>query len=247
MKCVVLLCLALPLCAQVSRSVPDTASVVASTAASLSRLHNVTCEATVHRWRQEGNHRPRLVANSHLEVLLVDGREVYAQAGGARFENTSLLDLLRGGNGVATEGEFAGHARNIFIERAAVIRTAARQPLRFDFTDKPAARWWVFRSGAERSAVRSTGSFWIDPNTFGLRTLVVRASRIAPELGVDDAEITVDFRQETIDGLTYTFPVRSRSTILYNTGNRSRNETEYSHCHRFAAESRLLADASDGN
>ena len=89
----------------------------------LSHLPNYTCRETIERSiRKPPANRFQLVDTVRLEVALVKGKELFGWPGAEKFEEGDIGDMVKGG--AIGNGNFASHARSIFMGGGARFRQA---------------------------------------------------------------------------------------------------------------------------
>src|SRR5437016_6439622 len=99
------------------------ASVRRQMSRELTRLPDYTCLATVQRAVQSPKDRdPRLIDTLRYEVAHAGGKELFSWPGAARFEDRPVTSMIQ--NGSISEGDFAGHARSIFVDGSATVKFA---------------------------------------------------------------------------------------------------------------------------
>src|SRR5262249_5744900 len=115
------------------------ARIKAKAAENLQRLPNYTCTETVERTRRD--HRSRRfepVDTLRLEVALVDRNELFAGPGDGKFEEKNISEIVGGGSAISN-GNFALHAKSVFLSRLPKFTYVGETPLngraaiRYDF------------------------------------------------------------------------------------------------------------------
>lgn len=183
-----------------------------------------------------------------LEVAIIGRQELYAFPDSTRFEDRPLAGMI--GHGTVATGSFAGHARNIFVNGAAVTKYVGEEVI----DDQPVRRYdyevEMFRSGysvtnqGQTATVPYHGSFWAAADTDELRRMTVRADDIPAYVGIDDFTTQVDYQTLQLDSQPFIVPQRSRLSMMLSTGVESISETEYADCRSFVGSSTLSFDAS---
>ncbi|MDA0205096.1 MAG: hypothetical protein O3A53_18770 [Acidobacteria bacterium] len=182
-----------------------------------------------------------------MEVAIIDGEELYSFPDSSRFEDRPLASMI--GHGTVATGSFAGHARNIFVNGAAVTKYAGEELLdgervrRYDYEVKLFSSGYSVSNQGQSATVPYFGSFWAADND-ELRRLTVRADDIPVHVGVDELATQIDYQTLQLDSQPFIVPQRSRLTMLLSTGAESVNETEYADCRSFSGSSTLSFDES---
>src|SRR4051812_25548544 len=124
----------------------------------LMRLPNYTCLQTIERTRRSPGRRMELVDVVRVEVALVDGRELFAWPGSKKFEDTEIIDMVKGG--AIGNGNFALHAKAVFQSNTPRftfvgerIREDGRKTLRWDFTVPQISSGYMLRQGRNQAVV----------------------------------------------------------------------------------------------
>src|SRR5260221_8054694 len=86
----------------------------------LEKQPNYTCSETIERSRRRNvRKRFELVDALHLEVAVVEGKELFAWPGEREFKDRDLREIAPGG--AIGNGSFAMHARAVFLSNSATI------------------------------------------------------------------------------------------------------------------------------
>jgi hypothetical protein len=182
-----------------------------------------------------------------VEVAIIGGRELYAFPESRRFEDRSLAGMI--GHGTVATGSFAGHARNLFVNGAAVTKYAGEDVLEGETVRRYDYEVGLFRSGysvtnqGQTATVPYFGSFWATADTDELRRMTVRAEDIPAYVGIDGFTTQIDYQTLQLDSQPFIVPRRSRLSMMLSTGVESISETEYADCRSFVGSSTLSFDA----
>jgi hypothetical protein len=211
----------------------------------LLRQPNYTCTETVERTRQVVGSRARIEDTLRLEVALVDGKEMFAWPGSKQFEDHDLSELVS--TGMFGNGNFAIYARILFLANVASfedrgeIELDGHRTQRYDFRVARTTSGHRLRVNDREATVGFHGSFYADPVTLDVRRMEVIAEDIPADLGVLDAETTVDFDRLHIGDEQFLLPVESQ-LMMAMPDVVNRNSVRFSACRKFAGESTLLFD-----
>jgi hypothetical protein len=207
----------------------------------LNRLPNYTCLQVIERSRRPAaSRRFELVDILRLEVALVDGKELFAWPGERKFEERELRDLAP--SGAIGNGDFALHARSIFLSSTPQFRSVGEEPLegrpaiRYDFTVSAMLSGYRISVPPHQAIVPYRGSFWADPATLEVRRLEVIAEEIPPELRLSEARTVVDYARRPIGDAEFLLPVAAALEMTDERGNSSLNRTTYTECHQYVGE-----------
>ena len=104
----------------------------------LNHLPDFTCVATAQRSLQRPRQNDfRLVDTIRYEIAHAGKKELWSWPGAPRFQDTPLTQMIQ--NGAISEGDFALHARSVFIDNLATVsyvgpeQLEGRHTLRWDF------------------------------------------------------------------------------------------------------------------
>ena len=206
----------------------------------LSRLPDYTCVETIARSQRPNSLAPfRPVDSLRVEVLHAGEREFYTWPNSRKVEE-SLGRLI--GGGTTSSGEFALHARAVFVGDAQskyvadeVIR--ARRTLRYDYVIPSLSSGMTLTYAGRSGRVSSRGSFWADAETLEVVRLEVNAEDIPADLPFASAVSTVDYGRVLTRGVNMLLPQSAEVTLSKASGATDRNEIHFSQCRGFGANS----------
>ncbi len=234
---------------------------------SLDKLPNYTCRQRIERTRLnvEANRKTEKKIARHnspgridaylpldsadtleLEVALIDHKELYSWPGANHFEERPLSEIV--GFGMVGTGDFASHARDLFVNDAARLDYAGeeqldgRRTLRYDFRVSLFMSRYTISDGTSRATVPYAGSIWADAESADLIRIEVRAEDVPPTLSIADTTTTVDYRTVPLGDGEFLLPASARLITNFRSGRRTINATEFSNCRAFGAESLLSFD-----
>jgi hypothetical protein len=218
----------------------------------LAALPNYTCVQTIERSRRRApDRRFEFLDNVRLEVALVDGKELFAWPGATVFEERELANMVGGTIG---NGNFALHAKSVFMGRSATHRPAGeeqfrgRRAVRYEYEVSQLQSGYNIRVSPREAMVGYHGQFWVDAETLDLMRLEVVADDIPPFLGVSLARDVMDYERMQIGEASFLLPSASELTMVDLHGNEHRNRTVFAGCRHYAGESRLsFDDPPDGD
>ena len=210
----------------------------------LSHLPNYTCLQTIERSRRRPPARRFEYTDTvRLEVALVGGKEMFAWPGAKNFEDRDITEIVQGG-AIGT-GDFALHARAIFLGFAPIFRYVGeetldqRRAVRYDYSVPLNKSDFSIQVPPQKAVVGYHGSFWADAETLDLIRLEIHADAIPPELGITSAIDNLYYERRRIGDTRFLLPARSDLVMVDENGNQSQNRTGYSDCRQYAGESTL--------
>lgn len=217
----------------------------------LSHIPNFTCLETLERGtRRHPWSEFSVVDLVQVEVAHVDGEELFSWPGAAHFENRTLRDMV--GTGMVSNGEYAGHARSVFMDDVGVIRYWGQEELeghraaRYDYSIAQAFSGNYLSSGRMKARTGVQGSFWADTTTFDLLRLRAEDSEIPTSLQVDSAGTEVDYGRIRIGSGDFLLPQSASTWIVHTGGVESRNRIDFTHCRQYRTESIVSFEPVDG-
>lgn len=181
-----------------------------------------------------------------LEVAFIDGEELYAFPGSARFEDRELHSLI--GHGTTGTGSFAGHVRNILVNGAAVTKYVGeelldgQQVLRYDYEVSLLRSGYSVTNEGQTATVPYSGSFWAAVDTDELLQITIGSDAVPTYVGIDQFATHIDYQTLQLDEQPFIVPRRARMTMLLSSGVESLSETEYKDCRSFVGSSTLSFD-----
>src|SRR4029077_1100899 len=145
----------------------------------LTHLPDYTCVVTTQRIAQGSKeHSTRVVDTLKYEIAHFGGKELWAWPGASTFQNTRLTGMVQ--NGAIGEGDFALHARTVFMDGSANVKFGGERELEGrrgdtrDFTIPVFASGWNIASGGRSVVAGASGSFWADANTLDVLRLEIQ-------------------------------------------------------------------------
>lgn len=201
----------------------------------------VCVETVVRSRRQAPARRYQHMDTVRLEVALVGGKEMFSWPGSRQFEVSDLRELLP--TGTVSHGEFALHARAVFLSPYVQYRYAGEEPrdgrllVRYDYWVPLMGSGYRVRVGEAEATVAYYGSFWVDRSSLDLVRLDVIATEIPPHLGLLAVRNSIEYRRMKIGTGEFLLPSRAVVWVEDFVGNESRNEIEFHDCRQYVGES----------
>lgn len=213
----------------------------------LNRQPNYTCLETIERSRRSGRtKRFQLVDALHLEVAVVEGKELFSWPGEREFKDRDLRELAP--TGAIGNGSFALHARSVFLSGTPRITysgeeiIAGRAVSRYDYDVPQFRSGFRIRIGHLEGITGYRGSFWNDAETLDLLRLDVEAIEIPPHLPLRGTKDSMRYERMPIGESTFLLPKSSEMILEDFDGTQSRNVIGFSRCRQFTGESTLSFD-----
>jgi hypothetical protein len=207
----------------------------------LSRAPNYTCLETIERsQRRSPSQKFEVVDTLRLEVALVNGKELFSWPGAGKFEEKEIGEIVAGGT--LTTGDFAGHARMVFVSGLPTSTYAGeevrqgRSVVRYDYQVAAFSSSYHVRVGEKQATVACRGSFWADRETRDLLRLDVRAAEIPPELGLSEAITVIDYGKVRVGSSDFLLPQSVEFVASQTSGYANRNRVEFSGCRQYVGE-----------
>ena len=210
----------------------------------LDELPAFSCLETISRSvRNSKSTRLTPLDTLRLEVGFVGGKEVYSWPGVKRFNESSISDLI--GVGLTSNGEFAAHARNIFVNRIAEVSYVGEEALHGHSAAKYRYRIpslysaWRLTFAGRSGLASSHGLFWVDTETLDLLRLEIDADQIPPDLPVKSVRTQIDYSPVRLGGKDSWIPQTAQLLWEDFAGSAGRNDIAFSHCRTFSTDTAI--------
>ncbi|WP_321475680.1 hypothetical protein [uncultured Paludibaculum sp.] len=212
----------------------------------MARMPNFTCVETIERSRREQTAKKfELLDTIRMEVALVDGKELYAWPGAKRFEESDIRRMV-GGSGAIGTGDFALHAKSIFLSGQAKFEYRGTEVLngrkahKFHFRVDMNGSYYLMRVGTAEGEVGYQGHVWNDAETLDLMRLEMDIDQIPPQVPLKQGHKLLDYAPMQIGGESYILPSGMDMSLTGMDGTESRNRATFSGCRQYAGESTLI-------
>jgi hypothetical protein len=163
-----------------------------------------------------------------------------------KFGDRDLSDLVR--QGATSTGEFSSYVRAIFEVNAASFafkgesQLNGRKVLQYTFQVPLARSGYTVSNKTLNRLTGYSGSFSADAETFDLLKLEIQTDPLPQELGMCQVATVLDYKQVRMNSVDFLLPSEANMRILEPDGGVSRNRTQFSGCHEFLGESKLIFD-----
>jgi hypothetical protein len=184
-----------------------------------------------------------------LDVAISGNAEMYSWVHEEKFGDRELGELVR--RGATSTGEFASYLRAIFEADAASFsfkgesQLNGRQVLDFTFRVPLSRSGYRVSNKTLQRLTGYSGSFSADAQTFDLLRLEIRTDPLPPELGMCQVATVLDYTQVRMNSVDFLLPSEANMRIIDTDGSLSDNRTQFSGCHQFHGESKLIFDDRD--
>ena len=218
----------------------------------MARIPDFVCAQTVERSergpaQQEFRVRDRL----HLEVTSIGGKERFAKAGGSRFEDRELHEMLR--RGMVSTGGYSLFLRHATQPGSAEYRLGegseaeidGRRVRRYEFNVPWERSGYTISTPQHQARVGFHGSFLADLETHEILRLEATADEIPGELGFDRTHLVMNYRVVLVGETPFSFATDVETLATTLDGNEYRNRTGLGACRRYSAESAITFAAQD--
>jgi hypothetical protein len=146
---------------------------------------------------------------------------------------------------------FSGFAHSLFVGNHGVVQGPAseviqgRDALRFTYRVPSLANQWKINWAGKPGELQEAGKFWVDAQDYHLMRMQVEAQEIPPEMMLRSVTLVMDYDVVLSDSGKTLLPVESTMAAIDNAGRVYNNSVAFSHCHVFAAESKMSAGDVD--
>jgi hypothetical protein len=211
--------------------------------AHLSQLHNYTCHVAIDRLLRSTStssfdHRDRV----ELEVAFIGGRELFSRAGGMRFEEQPIHEIVP--LGMIGNDAFGSHDDDVFSSDAATFKYAGsckkdgHKTFRYNFrVPQASSRLFVKQNKSADAAVGYQGSFWVDAETLDMVRLEWKTDQISPSVGLSSVEKSMRYKLVRIGNSDFLLPLHSELVSFDWRGNYRLNTMRLERCLEFNGES----------
>jgi hypothetical protein len=215
----------------------------------LKRLPLYTCLETIERSRPREHGRSSDKDVVQVDVGVGETREMYSWPDETSFSSLDLPDLV--GHGMLSTGLFSGFAHSLFVGDHGVVQgpekevIQGRNALRFTYRVPSLANQWKINWEGKLGELQETGKFWVDAQDYHLMRMQVEAQEIPPEMMLRSVTLVMDYDVVPSDSGKTLLPVESTMVAVNNAGRVYVNSGAFSHCHVFAAESKMSSGDVD--
>ncbi|MEO6759610.1 MAG: hypothetical protein ABIO24_09165, partial [Saprospiraceae bacterium] len=187
--------------------------------------------------------RFQLVDALHLEVAVVEGKELFSWPGEREFKDRDLREFAP--TGAIANGSFAIHARSVFLSGAPLITYRGEETIngravaRYDYTVPQNRSGYQIRIGPLIGITGYRGSFWNDVETLDVKRLDVEAIEIPTHLPLHASREILRYERVPIGESTFLLPKSSEMVLEDVQGGQNRNAIGFSKCRQYSGESTL--------
>lgn len=213
-------------------------------AENLEGVPNYTCVETIERAARLGAKQQfRTLDRLRLEVALVEGKEMYSWPGAGRFEELTPGEIV--GGGTTTSGDYALHARTVFVSGTPEFGEGVeetlegRRALRYPFRVGANVTNYKIQVGTRWAMVPYGGSVWAEAATLDLLRLVVEVEHIPDSLGLKRATTQIDYGKVRVGASEFLLPERVDFVMQRADGSESRNRTRFTRCRQYVGETEI--------
>ena len=239
------------------------AEIVRRMRSSVEQIPNYTCLQTIRRKRitvdpirgqkrkpgsagSRGHTSTRSLESTDsfkIDVAFVAGKELYSWPGAKSFEDKPLPEIV--GFGTVSTGDFATHARTLFVNRtarfdyASAVNLKGHQAVRYDFLVPLFRSGYVISDTKGQARVAYGGSIWADADTKNLLRIVTKVENIPPPLTISSVTNTLDYESVRFGSVDFQLPKQSHLVTHFRSGSENHNWVEFSGCREFGVQSKL--------
>jgi hypothetical protein len=229
---------------------PLLARVITGVRGNVEHLPNYTCTMLVDR-----SHRPvtskvfQPVDKVRLEVAMVDNQELHAWPGSRRFEEQPIYHLL--GDGMIGTGDFGLFLQTVFLSGTASLQFSGREMLNerqvyhFRYEVPRSLSRYEIQLPTSKDTVGFGGSVWVDAVSLDLVRMEILVREIPTHLALTSGRILINYGRMRVGTGDFLLP-RSVEQNFISSGMEARNQTYFSSCREYQAESAIsFSDASE--
>jgi hypothetical protein len=222
------------------------ARVKSHIAEQINKLPAYTCLLeTVRTARSPSAKKFERVDRLRLEVVLSGKRELYAWPGDKDFSDAAINELVRGG--AINSGSFGLFTRDLFVSNVVSFEyegestAEGRRALQYGFRVPQFLSGFTMLSHGASGRSGYQGRFWADRDTHDLLMITLKASDIPPGVPYADSQLSIRYgKVAELGGVS--LPATSTLVARDLFGTEYRNDTTFSRCREFRAESTVLVE-----
>lgn len=216
---------------------------------SVRTLPNFTCTSLIERSSRRSVRKPlENVDRIRLEIGYIGGRELYGWPQGGAIAEADLRRLVEG---TITNGDFALLTRAVFAGPGVTFKpvqrkeAAGRVAWSGAFKAAREGSEWVLATPDRSVPVPYSGTFTADAESLRLLSLEMTADFIPRDFGYRRVSRRLEFQPVRIGSEDVLLPARAQFVTLDMRGEETQNETRFTDCHQYAAESVLRFEAEE--
>ncbi len=202
-----------------------------------------SCSQMRDREQNAGGRHVYLTDRLHLDVKVSHGIEIGSWAGASQFDSRSIFELVgRGPYGTGALGPFLS---DIFTEGSASFEYNGEKPAgsgelyEYSFRVPLSTSHYSVEVAHDWQVLAYDGLVRIDPQSFDLRYLLVRASELPRESETCEAVTSVDYDRVQMGTGSVLLPQQSRLHILMMDSSESDITTKYAGCREYHGEATI--------
>ena len=203
--------------------------------------------ADVLRDRETGNHHLPLVMWDRLrvDVAIADKHEVYSWVSAAKFDESDLRQLVRGGQTVM--GDFGPLLLSIFEDHPAMRfqgerKVGGRRRFEYSYETSAESSQYQVKVGPEQFNTPYEGSVYLDPNTADAVRVIARSAELPELTGYCQVTRELEYSRLRIGAGDAMIPREASSWAIGRDGVAMVSTSDYSGCREYVGESSLRFD-----
>ncbi|HKD05796.1 MAG TPA: hypothetical protein VKB79_07835 [Bryobacteraceae bacterium] len=212
----------------------------------ITAVPNFTCTETIYREQlTPPSKKFEQLDVVRLEVAKVGSKEVFAWPGARRFEEKPAASFVAGG--MIGDGIFSAFGADLFLHSLATMdvvgpeEISGRKAIRVNYVVGPLHASFSIHTELGSATVSYSGSFWVDPESFDLIRLSVRADDIPAALQLSSVLINADFA--ILEGAA--LPQSAVMQMARASGSVSRDQIGFAGCRKFTGDTRISFDSAE--
>ena len=210
----------------------------------LVQLRNFTCLQTTERWtRPNPATMFRLVDVLRFETAMIGSGEVFSRPGSGSFNRRHPSQLLAAEySGMLGNGEFLGHAREIFESRAAtvVLHERSTSDITFRYDVPLLSSGFVVRNERGTATAAYRGAIRVSADALQLLEIQIETDAIPPMLGLSAVRVNVRYVPVRSGQKWLILPSTAETSLYRWSGAQERNRITFSHCREYRSESSIV-------
>ena len=217
--------------------------------ADLGSVPNYVCVDSIERSLWIPNERQfRRLDRLHLEIAHIEGADRFSWLGNSAFQSTAPTAMV--GYGASFSGDFADNRALVLASRWTTISYSGRVTME----GRPALRYeydvhrrvLAVRNGDQSGVAAARGAFWIDPEALDVLQIDLEAYDIPASLAIRSIVDHTMYWPVLVGGQRVLLARRSELLLTELDGTVKRNQSVFSNCREYIAESTVTFGSSPG-
>jgi hypothetical protein len=177
-----------------------------------------------------------------MDVAMIGGRELFSWPGESEFSERPLAELI--GYGAASTGDYALHARNLFVEQDTQFQAAGSEMVqgqeveRYVYAVPEEESRFAVQQGGAPAVVAYDGAVWASGAELAAIELVVRA--FPRDYDLEWSRTRIEYQSVELGGESFLLPRVSDVMIRFRSGAQNSLRTTFQDCRAYGVETAIM-------